>query len=88
MAARAAAVEDRPAPAPLVLDQLIQVLDNNGTWHAATIGQGVLCSTIRDAVRTSSSAETYDRTTTVRWDYGVDQVDCPETACWSVLGRL
>ena len=72
---------------PLVPDQLIQVLDSNGTWHAATVGCGVLCSTIRDAAHTTNSAETYDPTTTVEWDYGVDHVDCPAPACWSAVGR-
>lgn len=88
MAAAAAAVDERPAPAPLVLDQLIQVLDSNGTWHAATVGTGVLCNTNRAAAHALNAGETFDPTTTVLWDYGFDQVDCPEAACWSAVGSL
>lgn len=75
------------AQTDLHFGSLLQVLDSNGTWHAATVGAGVLCSTIRDAAHTMNSAESFDPTTTVQWDFGVDQVDCPDIACVAVLGR-
>lgn len=74
-------------PTALHPGALFQVLDTNGTWHAASVGAGVLCDSNRRAARSNNVTEGFDPTTTVEWDYGVDRVDCHDPACWSVLGR-
>lgn len=96
MAARRAAVAVPPAPPPeyelvqpatLHPGAVFQVLDTDGTWHAATVGAGVLCAANRRTARSSNTGEGFDPTTTVEWDYGVDRVDCTDPDCWSAVGR-
>lgn len=63
-------------PPDLSRDQLLQVQDDDGIWHAAAVGPGLLCDLASGQVGCH----------TVVWDHGIDQVNC--SSCRARLHQL
>ena len=64
----------------LAPDTLIQVLDQDGRWHAAAVGPGVLCQ----RAKFDQAAPVIQ---TVQWAPGTDLVDCSDCRGPWVSGR-